>query len=299
MTSGVIRRTRGAGSLASWQACVRAAESVVLPGMKFSTSTKTNTVPTNAPAPRCQGTNGPASFSAAYRRRPGCGVHEAHVLWPLHPPRGGNDLRWLRWHPHRQRLVLRGRCQMVEARSMAERQADRRRGTRADGCPPEEQRPRRRYGRRSDSCPRTRLRLRSEPVASRGACLGGALPRRAVDYAGSGRSDLRAWQEERYAFFLCDVCGKGTQAAAVASLVRYTVRTAALHDSAPEAVLSTLNAALLERYTSDPRCCTAVFGILESAGETVTVRLAAGGHPPTLILRRTAGPSTCPCLVRC
>ncbi|MFF7164898.1 SpoIIE family protein phosphatase [Streptomyces sp. NPDC008086] len=98
--------------------------------------------------------------------------------------------------------------------------------------------------------------------------------------------DLFPLADERFAFFLGDVCGKGPQAAAVTSLVRYTLRTAALHDSDPEAVLSTLNAALLERYTSgDPRYCTAVFGILEPAGETVTVRLASGGHPPTLILR--------------
>ncbi len=104
-------------------------------------------------------------------------------------------------------------------------------------------------------------------------------------YVGSGRSDLRAWQGECCAFFLGDVCGKGPQAAALTSLARYTLRTAALHDSDPQAVLATLNAALLERYTSDPRYCTAAFGIPDSAGETVTVRLASGGHPSALILR--------------
>ena len=103
-------------------------------------------------------------------------------------------------------------------------------------------------------------------------------------YVGSGRSDLRAWQEERYAFFLGDVYGKGPQAAAVTWLVRHTLRTAALHDSDPQAVLA----------TSTPRCssgspatryCTAAFGIPDSAGETVTVRLASDGHPSALILR--------------
>lgn len=98
--------------------------------------------------------------------------------------------------------------------------------------------------------------------------------------------DLFPLGDKRFAFFLGDVCGKGPRAAAVTSLVRYTLRTAALHHSDPEAVLSTLNAALLERYADgDPRYCTAVFGILESGGDTVTVRLASGGHPPTLILR--------------
>ncbi|MCZ9344817.1 serine/threonine-protein phosphatase, partial [Streptomyces sp. TRM76130] len=70
----------------------------------------------------------------------------------------------------------------------------------------------------------------------------------------------------------------GPQAAAVTSLVRYTLRTAALQNSDPEAVLSTLNAVLLERYVGgDPRYCTALFGILEPEGRTVGVRLAAGG----------------------
>ncbi|MFJ4523568.1 PP2C family protein-serine/threonine phosphatase [Streptomyces sp. NPDC088810] len=98
--------------------------------------------------------------------------------------------------------------------------------------------------------------------------------------------DLFPLGDERFAFFLGDVCGKGPQAAAVTSLVRYTLRTAALHGLDPEAVLSTLNAALLERYTgADPRYCTAVFGILEPEGQNAGVLLASGGHPPALLLR--------------
>ncbi|QTE02823.1 Phosphoserine phosphatase RsbP [Streptomyces cyanogenus] len=98
--------------------------------------------------------------------------------------------------------------------------------------------------------------------------------------------DLFPLGDERFAFFLGDVCGKGPQAAAVTSLVRYTLRAAALHGLGPEAVLSTLNAALLERYAEgDPRYCTAVFGILEPAGQSVGVLLASGGHPPALLLR--------------
>jgi len=93
---------------------------------------------------------------------------------------------------------------------------------------------------------------------------------------------------DRYAFFLGDVCGKGPQAAAVTSLIRYTLRTAALHDPDPVAALTTLNAALFERYTDgDPRYCTLVFGILEPDPDDgrLTVRLASGGHPPALVLR--------------
>ncbi|GGZ06002.1 histidine kinase [Streptomyces olivaceoviridis] len=98
--------------------------------------------------------------------------------------------------------------------------------------------------------------------------------------------DLFPLGDDHFAFFLGDICGKGPKAAAATSLVRYTLRTAALHGLGPEAVLSTLNSALLERYGGgDPRYCTAVFGTLESTGRSVRVLLASGGHPPALLLR--------------
>ncbi|GGW94819.1 histidine kinase [Streptomyces malachitofuscus] len=98
--------------------------------------------------------------------------------------------------------------------------------------------------------------------------------------------DLFALDDNRSAFFLGDVCGKGPQAAAVTSLTRYTLRAAALHEPDPVANLRVLNTVLLDRYTGDdPRYCTAVVGVLERVGETVEVRMAAGGHPPPLVLR--------------
>ncbi|GHH94238.1 PP2C family protein-serine/threonine phosphatase [Streptomyces capillispiralis] len=96
--------------------------------------------------------------------------------------------------------------------------------------------------------------------------------------------------DDRFAFFLGDVCGKGPQAAALTSLTRYTLRAAALHDPDPVANLGMLNTVLLERYTGDdPRYCTAVVGVLERAGDSVHVRLASGGHPPALVLRGDGG----------
>ncbi|WP_406462852.1 SpoIIE family protein phosphatase [Streptomyces sp. NBC_00111] len=107
------------------------------------------------------------------------------------------------------------------------------------------------------------------------------------DRLGGDFYDLFPLDGERWAFFLGDVCGKGPQAAAVTSLTRYTLRAAALHDPDPVAALTTLNTVLHERYaTGDPRYCTAIFGILEPDGDTVTVELASGGHPPALVLRR-------------
>ncbi|WP_030861364.1 PP2C family protein-serine/threonine phosphatase [Streptomyces sp. NRRL F-2747] len=108
------------------------------------------------------------------------------------------------------------------------------------------------------------------------------------DRLGGDFYDLFPIDARRFAFFLGDVCGKGPQAAAVTSLTRYTLRAAALHDPDPVSALTTLNRVLHERYAGgDPRYCTAVFGLLELGPATgqVAVRLAAGGHPPALVLR--------------
>ncbi|NJQ07080.1 PP2C family protein-serine/threonine phosphatase [Streptomyces lonarensis] len=110
-----------------------------------------------------------------------------------------------------------------------------------------------------------------------------------LDQLGGDFYDLFQVDGSRWAFFLGDVCGKGPEAAAVTSLVRYTLRAAALHDSEPEAALTTLNTVLYERYTgSDPRYCTAIFGVLRPHPDTgeVEISLASGGHPPALVVRR-------------
>ncbi|MFC8584497.1 PP2C family protein-serine/threonine phosphatase [Streptomyces sp. NPDC057217] len=110
----------------------------------------------------------------------------------------------------------------------------------------------------------------------------------APDRLGGDFYDLFPLNDGRWAFFLGDVSGKGPKAAAVTSLIRYTLRTAALHDPEPVTALTTLNTALHERYSGDdPRYCTAVFGILTPHADSgdVTVSLASGGHPPALVLR--------------
>uniref|UniRef100_UPI0006E3751A PP2C family protein-serine/threonine phosphatase n=1 Tax=Streptomyces aureus TaxID=193461 RepID=UPI0006E3751A len=108
------------------------------------------------------------------------------------------------------------------------------------------------------------------------------------DRLGGDFYDVFPIDSTRFAFFLGDVCGKGPQAAAVTSLTRYALRTAALHDADPVSALTTLNRVLHERYNGgDPRYCTAIFGTLEPDPHTgqFTVHLASGGHPPALVLR--------------
>jgi sigma-B regulation protein RsbU (phosphoserine phosphatase) len=89
--------------------------------------------------------------------------------------------------------------------------------------------------------------------------------------------------DDRSAFFLGDVCGKGPDAAAVTSLARYTMRTAALLNEGPWATLADLNAALL--MEEGMQTCTAVYGEIAQAGGAASARLSVAGHPAPLIVR--------------
>jgi sigma-B regulation protein RsbU (phosphoserine phosphatase) len=113
-----------------------------------------------------------------------------------------------------------------------------------------------------------------------------------LDQVGGDFYDLFPLSRDRWGLFLGDVCGKGAHAAAVTSLIRYTLRAAAVYDDDPGTVLSTLNAALRQEYLRDDRdFCTAIFGVLNPHGNGFTLSLASGGHPAPLLLRAngTAG----------
>jgi len=95
--------------------------------------------------------------------------------------------------------------------------------------------------------------------------------------------DLFPLDTDRWGFFLGDVCGKGPEAASLTSLARYTLRAAAMHNDDPTDVLVDLNAALLMRDAED--MCTAVYGEIDTGGETMTISLAVAGHPSPLVVR--------------
>jgi sigma-B regulation protein RsbU (phosphoserine phosphatase) len=85
---------------------------------------------------------------------------------------------------------------------------------------------------------------------------------------------------------LGDVCGSGPEAASQTALTRHTVRTAAMFNADPAAVLHTLNLALLRSGTT--RFTTAAFMRMVPAEDrgTVDVIIGSAGHPPALIRRR-------------
>jgi sigma-B regulation protein RsbU (phosphoserine phosphatase) len=115
-----------------------------------------------------------------------------------------------------------------------------------------------------------------------------------ADEVGGDFYDLFPLPEDRWGFFLGDVSGKGVDAAAVTALARYTLRAATVYDPDPAAVLGNLNTVLYQEYLADTyRYCTVIFGIFAAVEPdgTRTATIAAGGHPPALLLRAggTAG----------
>lgn len=84
--------------------------------------------------------------------------------------------------------------------------------------------------------------------------------------------------EDDWLMMIGDVTGKGVEAAAVTSLVRYTARTASDYDPRPAEILSRVDSALKRRPSRS--ICTALCMRLSSGRGTV----AAGGHPLPLCL---------------
>jgi phosphoserine phosphatase RsbU/P len=106
------------------------------------------------------------------------------------------------------------------------------------------------------------------------------------DEVGGDFYDLFPLAGDRWGFFLGDVRGKGVGAAAVTAAARYTLRAAAVYDPEPAAVLANLNAVLYQEYRDQAhRHCTVIFGVLERRGAGYTATIAAGGHPPALLVR--------------
>jgi sigma-B regulation protein RsbU (phosphoserine phosphatase) len=106
----------------------------------------------------------------------------------------------------------------------------------------------------------------------------------APEEVGGDFYDLFPLAPGRSGFFLGDVGGKGPEAAAVTSLARYTMRTAAMLHETPEAILMDLNHALRMDGVVPMQTCTAVYGEIE-IGDDAAIRLAVAGHLPPLVVR--------------
>jgi sigma-B regulation protein RsbU (phosphoserine phosphatase) len=94
--------------------------------------------------------------------------------------------------------------------------------------------------------------------------------------------------DNSWGFVIGDVRGKGPDAASRTSLTRYSVRTAAVYENEPHAVLRAVNQTLLNdtRGEVEPVFVTAIFAHAWRTRDHVEVHFASGGHPLPTVLRR-------------
>ena len=89
---------------------------------------------------------------------------------------------------------------------------------------------------------------------------------------------------DRIGLLLGDVAGKGVGAAVYASMARYMARAYALQSEAPAEVMARVNEALCGSIEDPSVFVTAIYIVLDPAAGTL--RCAAAGHWPAVILRR-------------
>lgn len=116
-----------------------------------------------------------------------------------------------------------------------------------------------------------------------GADLGAAYSAAGADVGGDFY-DVFAISPGRWGVAMGDVRGRGTEAAALTALTRYTIRTAALLGLGPADVLDVLNQALIVGSGTE-QFCTATFAVLEIDDAGARLIYASGGHPPLAVLR--------------
>ena len=114
--------------------------------------------------------------------------------------------------------------------------------------------------------------------------LGAAYRAGAVGWeVGGDFYDVFELDEGRWALVIGDVCGKGVEAAALTSTLRYAVRAAAVRHRAPRDVMAVLNDAMRQN-TDYGDFCTAIYATLDVRGAHPSLCLAAAGHPLPLLV---------------
>jgi serine phosphatase RsbU (regulator of sigma subunit) len=97
-----------------------------------------------------------------------------------------------------------------------------------------------------------------------------------------------------WALVMGDVCGKGTEAAALTGLVRHTIRATAVRAPEPTEVLRAVNERIL-REGAD-RFCTVAYAHLRRENGALRITAGCGGHPPPLVIRPGQNVKAADCL---
>ena len=113
--------------------------------------------------------------------------------------------------------------------------------------------------------------------------------------------DAFAMEGGRWLLVVGDVRGKGVDAAAVTGLARHTIRSIAMYEPRPSAILAHLNRVLLAAEAdrvaalrtydetpwdlTEPRFCTVAVAVVEPTPDGAQVVVCSGGHPLPLVAR--------------
>jgi len=87
----------------------------------------------------------------------------------------------------------------------------------------------------------------------------------------------------QWAIVVGDVCGKGSDAAAVTAMARWTLRSRAMSGAGPVEALRFLNTAMLALDLRG-RFITVVYLMLTLDGSQAQASLACAGHPPAILV---------------
>ncbi len=116
-------------------------------------------------------------------------------------------------------------------------------------------------------------------------------PAGAGDLVGGDFYDAFPVGTDHWALVLGDVCGKGSPAAAVTAMARWTLRSFAGSARRPAEVLRSLNDAML-RQSLDGRFITIVYALLRVGDDEAHATVACAGHPPAIFVSAAGEPST-------
>ena len=108
-------------------------------------------------------------------------------------------------------------------------------------------------------------------------------PAGAGDEVGGDFYDIFELGADDWMIAVGDVCGKGVEAAVVTSLVRSTIRDAAIRHRLPSEVLDIVNPVLLDHDSN--KYCTVALVRLRRTERSWTATVTCAGHPPPLLIR--------------
>ena len=112
---------------------------------------------------------------------------------------------------------------------------------------------------------------------------GAALPATEV---GGDFFDIIRLRDDRLAVAIADVTGHGVGAGILGAMTKSALRAELVHDSSPLAVLTTVNAALVQ-LSDEKTFVTFAYALIDKS--TKAIRYATAGHPPLFLLRSRLG----------